>query len=266
MGLPTTSARCPLIVGVVTLTAAGIVLVFYGRNRFLRSIGALLGSIPGLLLAWVSVWLTTLGADRQLWSHMPPDGEIWVIGQDITIGELIWVPLQNVGCYLIFPVLLMLVAFWLDRIGRRKKQHTFLVLLEEVLFGSPVARILEKSYHAAKIGCLVHQVLLGVSLVLMLPVTGALAYAILQFQLMDGQVHYIEDWMEATILGVSTVFGLAYFFTNEMIALRLLEPKAQQAQGKKVEQIDGKSAHEATSIRSKAPNSSETHPNERKTT
>ena len=82
---------CFPISGLVVITVIGVNLMVYGRTRALRRVGAVLGSVLGPGVIWLSgrmLWSTIYS---RLWLHSPLDGgNTLVLGRDVTLSELIW--------------------------------------------------------------------------------------------------------------------------------------------------------------------------------
>lgn len=223
--------NCLIILACIALVILGPPLMFYGRNRLVRSIGAVISSIPAPLIAWVSVSFTIHNLGHQLWLHQPGPGDVYVVGENVTFRELLWVPLQDVGFCIILPSLILLFAPWLDRLGRRRKEHTTLVdLLEELLFATPMKWLLEKPSRAAHVGQSLYISLLGATLLVVLPLTGLVGYLTLQLLLLDGALHPFKEWLDSMRVGVIAILSLIFLGMNVGIALRLFGEDGEPAQ------------------------------------
>jgi hypothetical protein len=202
---------CLPILSVVIVTVVGVLLLLYGRTRLLRRFGALLGSVPGPGLIWLAGRFLIFSVLDWISHHPPSQGDTLILGQDITLRELLWIPLQDAGFYLCFVLLLVYGILF----GSRRAS------LRRETFGAGLSfdRWLDMGREDGKRGWWAYQVLTMVALVLALPVTGLASYGTMQVFRLSGQTKSVADWLNSSVLVAALIYALAYYIVNSAIAL-----------------------------------------------
>jgi len=168
----------------------------------------------------------------ELWRHTPSMEDTYLIGQDIALGELLWIPLQNAWFFVLASAVLILGPLALERrtTERSSLRGPFLEELQEELLFSldslfDMGRLVDlppggHRGQSARFGRLVFQVATGMSILFALPVMSVIAYGTLQILLASGRAFLIADWINWSVFGASVSFGILYLFINGMVALR----------------------------------------------
>lgn len=202
----------PISAAVFIVIVVGVNLLLYGRNRFLRRIGALMGSVTGPYIIWLAEQILLIVMSRRLWQNTPSSGNMFVIGQDITLNQLLWIPLQDAGCYIL--ILVVFIGIYLFR-GRKTSPDI------ELLYPNlPFDRWLDRDRRTGKRGWLVYQIMTATTILLALPVTGLVSYATLRILLAPWEKILIKTWIDRSTLGVGAIFALVYYAVNSIIALQ----------------------------------------------
>ena len=203
---------CLPIVGAIALTIVGVPLLLYGRTRFLRRIGALMGSVPGPCIIWLSGKVLLPCVNEWLRHHPPSYGDTHIFGQDITMRELLWIPLQDAGFYVLAAVIL--IGGLLFRPLRASSGR------ETFTSGVSFDRWLDTDRKTSKPGWLVYRIMTVVALVLALPVTGLASYVTMPIFLARGDRISIPVWIDLSVLVAGAIYTLVYYIVNSVIVVQ----------------------------------------------
>jgi hypothetical protein len=214
-------AVCLTPVGIAVCVGIGLVLMLWGRNRLIRSVGVLLSSMLGPVIAWGASRLLRLSLGQRLLGLTPSEGETFLIGQDITLDQLIWIPLQDAGFYL---VILLFVLFMVFRRGEVVHPISRGYTLDDLLFDWSLDQYLDNHRPEARLGGLAYQVVVWLSVLLALPVMGLIAYITLQVLLAAGITVPIKEWIDRSVISASILFELLFLFINSIVALQDEKP------------------------------------------
>lgn len=209
---------CLIPLGIAVVIGIGLALMLWGRNRLIRSIGVLLSSVLGSIIAWGASKVLFRSVMQQLVRHTPSEGDIYLIGQDITLNQLILIPLQDVGFYLV--VILFFLAMLFFRRGNVVRIRTRGYTVDDLLFDWSLERFLNNRRPGAKLGGLVYRVVIVLSMLFALPVAGLIAYGMLWILLSVGMIVPIQGWIDRSILGSCILFALLFISINGVIALQ----------------------------------------------
>lgn len=202
----------PVPLGIFIAIVVGINLLLYGRSRFLRRVGAVLSSVLGPCIVWGAEQILLLVMRGRLWMYEPSSGNTFIIDRDITLNQLLWIPLQDAGCYILLAaVALGLLVFF---------RHKTASQIESLYPGGAFARWLDFDRKTGKSGRVAYQVMVVLTVLLALPATGLGAYVTMYLLSMRGQAVLIKAWIDWTVFGVGTIFALVYYTVNSVIALQ----------------------------------------------
>jgi len=192
-------------------------MMLWGRNWLIRTVGALLSSVLGPVIAWGASKIMFLSVGQRLLRYAPSEGSTYIINQDITLNQLLWIPLQDAGFYLVVILFFLFVLFMRGEVVRPvSRGYTW----EDLVLDWSLDRFLDARRQEAKRGKLAYQVVIWTSVLLALPVMGLISYGTLQILLSKGVSVPIKQWMDITVFGTGVVLGLLFFLVNGAVALQ----------------------------------------------
>ncbi len=200
----------PVSVGVLMITVVGLNLLLYGRYPSLRRVGAVLSSALGPYIVWLAEQVLLLVMGKRLWLHTPGSGNTFIIGRDITLNDLLWIPLQDAGCYLGLAVI---VAGMFVFVRYRASTE-----IESLYPFSMFGKWLDGERTSSRRGRVIYQVMVVLTLLLALPAVGLGSFVTLRVLLMGGHRVLIKTWIDWTVFSVGAVAALVYYLVNSLIA------------------------------------------------
>ena len=201
-----------VVVGVLVAIVVGVNLMLYGRTLLLRRVGALLSSIPGPCIIWLTRHLLVWVMGERLWWHFLGSESLRDAGQGITLNDLLWIPVQDAEFYTVFA--LALLGLYLFRRSRREPR------VEPLVRDFAFDRWLNRDRAAARRGGIVYAVLNTVAVLFAIPTTGLLSYVTLQGLLATGREWLLTDWVRWSGYVSGAIYALVYYIVNSAIALQ----------------------------------------------